>query len=116
MTLWYRRLKPGAAALLSRHDLIYVLSLLLPFAVYDLALKLLLINPVQQDPEITEALGLMQIRLPAPEPPGFLDVLGLMQSDILFNLGYILLWIALLAVVRKGMCRWIMAGLFHCLT
>jgi arylsulfatase A-like enzyme len=116
MALRHHQLEPGAAFLLSRHNLIYVLSLLIPFAVYDLALKIPLIFSMPQNPEITEALGLMQIRLPAPEPPGFVDALGLMQSDLFFNLGYILLWVALFEVVSKGISRRIMVGLFHTLT
>src|SRR5687767_3093457 len=116
MTLQQNQLKPRAASLLSRHDLIYVLSLLIPFAVYDLALKVLLIFSMQQDADTTQALGLMLIRLPAPDPPGFVDVLGLMQSDLFFNLGYIMLWVVLFAVVRTGIFRRIMVGLFHTLT
>ncbi len=110
------RLESRKPFLHSQHDLWYVLSLLIPFAVYDLQLKILAIFSVQQDAETTEALGLMQIRLPVSEPPGLVDTFSLMQSDLFFNLGYIVLWIALFAVVRKGNFRWIMIGLFHTVT
>ncbi len=116
MTLQHHQLEPRRHSLLSRHDLLYVLSLLIPFAVYDLALKLLLIIPAQQDPATKQALGLMQIRLPAPTPPGFVASLGLMQSDLLFMLGYVVLWVTLFAVVRTGVFRRILLGLFPGLT
>jgi arylsulfatase A-like enzyme len=116
MILQQHQPEPRGASLPRGHDLPYVLSLLIPFAVYDLALKLLLILPARQDPATTQALGLMQIRLPAPEAPGFVDALGLLQSDLCFCLGYILLWVALFAVARKGVLRRIIVGLFHTLT
>ncbi len=102
--------------LLTGHDWAYLLSLLIPFVVYDLALKSLLIFSRPMDPEIGEALGLMQIRMSAPKPTGVGEGLALMQSDLFFNLGYVLLWIGLFAAVRKGVFRWIILGLFHLVT
>ncbi len=106
----------GAPALLDRRDWVYVLSLLIPFIVYDLTLKYLLIFSVPQDSEIVDAWSLMQIQLSATEPPGLIDALGLMQSDLLFNLGYVMLWSVLFALARTRMFRWVTVGVLHVLT
>ena len=45
-----------------------------------------------------------------------MESLELMQSDLLFDLGYVLLWVALFAVTKKGLSRRIVVGLFHVLT
>ncbi len=87
----------SSRALLSRRDWVYLLSLLIPFVLYDLSLKAALIASQSED-------------------FGFVEGLGLMRSDIFFNLGYVLLWIGLFAVARKGLSRWIVVGLFHVLT
>ena len=84
-------------ALLSRSDWVYLLSLLIPFVLYDLVLKILLI-------------------VAQPEDTGFWGGLGLMQSDVLFNLGYVLLWVCLFAVAKRRLTRWVVVGLFHAIT
>ncbi len=87
--------RPEASrSLLSRRDWVYLLSLLVPFFLYDLVLKGVLV-------------------FSRPEDPGFWGALGLMRSDLLFNLGYTLLWIGLFAVARRGASRWTVVGLFH---
>ena len=106
----------GSRSLLSRHDRIYLLSLLLPFFVYDLMFKSLLVFSAPQDSEISDALSLMQIRLAAPKPPGLVEVLGLMQSNLLFHLGYVMLWRLLFALARTPLVRWIVVGVLHVLT
>ncbi len=73
-------------ALLSGRDWIYLLSLLGPLVVYNLALKMVRIYS-------------------AEEQVGFFEVLGLIRSDLLFNLGYALLWVGLFALTRRGTLR-----------
>ena len=43
-------------------------------------------------------------------------VLGLMRSDVFFNLGYALLWVGLFAVAGGGLLRRIVVVLFHATT
>ena len=83
--------------MLSGHDWIYLLSLLVPLVVYNLALKIVRIS------FHTEAGGVF-------------DALGLIRSDVLFNLGYVLLWIGLFALARQGLLRWAIVILFHAVT
>src|SRR5918998_3924545 len=68
------------AVLLTRRDWVYSLGLLLPFVVYNLALK---------------AASMLSV-------PGLALNLNLILSDIFFNLGYVLLWIGLFAAVRRS--------------
>ena len=70
---------------------------MLPFAIYNLALKY------------------SQISL-QPGEPGFGVVLSLMRSDVFFNLGYALLWVGLFAVAGGGLLRRIVVVLFHATT
>src|ERR671933_167044 len=84
-------------ALLSRRDWVYLLSLLGPVIVYDLVLKGLLIRSRSGEIELSESLGLI-------------------QSDVLFNLGYLLLWVGLLALTRRGIPRTVVTVLFHAIT
>jgi lipoteichoic acid synthase len=84
-------------ALLSRREWVYLLSLLVPFAVYNLALKADSIVPRLGD------LGLAR-------------VLTLMRSDVFFNLGYTSFWIGLFAAARRGPLRWVVIFLFHITT
>lgn len=79
---------------LSPRDWTYVLSLLVPFVVYDLFLKASLI-------------------VSRPNSSGLFGNLDLMWSDILFDLGYVLLWIGLFVAVRRGPLRWAVVVLFH---
>ena len=106
----------GRGALLSRRDWVYLLSLLIPFVVYDLALKSLLIFGGQQDPAMINAQSPMQIQLIAAEPPRLVEALGLLQSDLLFNLGYMMLWIVLFALTRTGRLRRTIVVVFHVLS
>src|SRR5215211_7562912 len=84
-------------ALLSRQERVYSLSLLVPLAVYNLALKAY---------DVTSRPGKL----------GLVRTLKLMRSDVFFNLGYALLWIGLFGVVRRGPLRWVMVFLFHVTT
>jgi lipoteichoic acid synthase len=91
------RLETQSSRLLSRRDRVYLLSLLTPLVAYDLLLK-----------------GLLVVAW--PEDPGFVGSLDLMRSDLLFNLGYVVLWIGLFAATRRGPSRRIVVGLFHAVT
>ena len=84
----------ASRSLLSSRDWVYLLSLLVPFFLYDLLLKGVLV-------------------FSRPEDPGLWGALGLMRSDLLFNLGYALLWIGLFAIARRGASRRAVVGLFH---
>ncbi len=92
-----RRPETQKSPLLSRRDRVYLLSLLIPLVTYDLLLK-----------------GLLVVAW--PEDPGFVGGLDLMRSDLLFNLGYVVLWIGLFAATRRGPSRRIVVGLFHAVT
>jgi lipoteichoic acid synthase len=91
------RLETQSSRLLSRRDRVYLLSLLTPLVAYDLLLK-----------------GLLVVAW--PEDPGFVGSLDLMRSDLLFNLGYVVLWIGLFAATRRGPSRRIVVGLLHAVT
>src|SRR5919205_1016518 len=91
------RLEVYRSSLVSRRDWVYLLSLLIPFAVYDLILKALLV-------------------VSWPEDPGLLGGLDLMRSDLLFTLGYVALWIGLFAVARSRSSRRAVVFLFHVAT
>jgi arylsulfatase A-like enzyme len=84
-------------SLLSRRDWTYLLSLLVPFVLYDLVLK-----------------GSLVVSW--PKDLGFAESLGLMRSDLLFSMGYALLWVGLFAVARKGLWRRMFTVLFHAST
>ena len=91
------RLSRGASrvrGLLRRGDWVYLLSLLLPLALYNVLLKVV---RVLSQPE-------------APGPLGFFDQI---RSDLLFNLGYVALWVGLFTVFRKGAPRWVVLAAFH---
>jgi lipoteichoic acid synthase len=80
--------------LLIREDWIYILSLLVPVFVYNVALKVVRVAT----------------QFEVPSPLGFVDQV---RSDLLFNLGYTVLWIGLFAVVRGGVLRLIALVLCH---
>jgi len=84
-------------ALLSLRDWVYLLSLLIPFVVYNLALKALDVVSLPGNHSLDEALKLI-------------------QSDIFFSIGYALLWIGLFAAVKRGPLRWAVVFLFHAVT
>src|SRR3712207_3484753 len=81
-------------SILSGRDWIYLSSLLVPLVVYNLLLKAIRIHSQQ---EIAEGLS----------------TLGLIRSDLLFNLGYALLWIGLFALAKRGFPRRLVVVLFH---
>src|SRR5215212_7958393 len=72
----------------------YLLALLVPLVIYNLVLKAIRIHTQE-------------------EHAGLLEVLGLIRSDLLFNLGYTLLWIGLFALAKRGLLRWMVVILFH---
>jgi lipoteichoic acid synthase len=81
--------------LLDRRDWVYLLSLLVPLFVYNLALKASSVASI----------------------PGLAPNFDLMRSDVFFNLGYALLWIGLFAAVRGGgPLRRVIVILFHAAT
>ncbi|CAN5153143.1 hypothetical protein BH24ACT16_BH24ACT16_08340 [soil metagenome] len=75
-------------------DWCYLLALLFPLVVYNLALK-------------------AKIVFSRDEIPGLLEALGLMRSDLLFSLGYTLLWIGLFSALRRGVGRAVVKVMFH---
>lgn len=81
-------------SLLDRRDWVYLLSLLIPLVAYDLALKVV---------------GL------ASEYPdsGVWDTLRLLRSELLFDAGYVLVWIGLFAVARRSLPRRVVLVLLH---
>jgi lipoteichoic acid synthase len=83
--------------LLGPRDWVYVLSLLVPFALYDLGLKAIRVASL-------------------PDEHGLLGSLKLMRSDLLFEAGYALLWVGLFAVARRGLPRVVVVVLFHAAT
>ncbi len=85
-------------ALLSRRDWVYLLSLLVPLFIYNLALKA------------------YDIALQPGHQGGLAQALNLMRADAFFNLGYALLWIGLFAVVRRRPLRLVVIFLFHAIT
>ena len=70
---------------------------MIPFAVYDLALKAA---------GVASWLG----------APGLAGALDLMRSDLLFVVGYALLWVGLFALARRGPLRRVVVVLFHAAT
>lgn len=89
-----RRVTSRVSGLLQRGDWIYLLSLLLPLALYNVALKV--VRVISQ--ELT------------PGPLGFFDQV---RSEMLFNLGYVALWVGLFTVFRKGAARLVVLAAFH---
>ena len=80
---------------LSRQEWVYLLSLLIPFIVYDLALKAAILVSI----------------------PGVSPSFYLMRSNVFFDLGYALLWIGLFAAApRRGLVRRTVVVLFHVTT
>src|SRR5215217_2271313 len=81
-------------SLLDRRDWVYLLSLLVPLVAYDLALKVVGLASEQS--------GL-----------GIWDALGLLRSELLFDGGYVLVWVGLFAVARRGIPRRAVLVLLH---
>jgi lipoteichoic acid synthase len=84
--------------LLNSRDWVYSLSLLIPLFVYNLSLK-------AYDTVSPRRSGIR-----------FARTLGLLRSDVFFNLGYVLLWIGLFATAQRGPLRWAVVFLFHVMT
>jgi Sulfatase/Domain of unknown function (DUF4352) len=83
------------SGLLSGRDWVYLLSLLVPLVVYDLALKVLSVASV----------------------PGLTPSFDLIRSDVFFGMGYALLWIGLFAMVGdRRLLRRTVVILFHVVT
>ena len=81
--------------LLDRRDWVYLLSLLVPLFVYNLALKASSVASV----------------------PGLSPKVDLIRSDLFFNLGYAFFWIGLFAAARAGgPLRRVVVILFHAAT
>ena len=92
-----RRLAPAVRSILSGRDWVYLGSLLIPLVVYNLVLKGIRIS--SQD-----------------DIAGGLALFGLIRSDLLFNLGYVFLWIGLFALTRQSRLRLPVVILFHVTT
>ncbi|MDQ4004273.1 MAG: hypothetical protein M3259_10615, partial [Actinomycetota bacterium] len=87
-----------SGAVLDRRDWIYSLSLLVPFVLYDLTLKALVIASFFGD-------------------RGLASTLDLMRSNAIFDLGYALFWLGLFAATRGGrLPRRAVVVLFHAAT
>jgi arylsulfatase A-like enzyme len=81
-------------SILSGRDWVYLSSLLVPLVVYDLVLK--------------------EIRIDSQEGlQGGFAAFALIRSDLLFNLGYVFLWVGLFALTRQSRFRWLVVVLFH---
>ena len=84
-------------SILSGRDWVYLSGLLVPLVVYNLVLK--------------------GIRIRSQEDlPGGFAAFALIRSDLLFNLGYVLLWVGLFALTRQSRFRWPVVVLFHAVT
>ncbi len=81
----------------SYRDRVYLLSLLVPVTVYNLALK-----------------GYDSVSRPGDF--GFARALKLLRSDAFFNLGYASFWMGLFAATRRGPLRPFVVTLFHLTT
>ena len=81
-------------SLLDRRDWVYVLSLLVPLVAYTLCLKV--VGIVSEYPA-----------------SGAWETLRLLRSEALFDAGYVLLWVGLYAVARRGIPRLVVLVLFH---
>jgi lipoteichoic acid synthase len=81
-------------SLLTREDWVYLASLLVPLGVYNVALKVIRIFTLRV----------------VPGPLGFLDQV---RSDLLFNLGYVALWVGIFAVVRGRWARLVSLIVLH---
>jgi lipoteichoic acid synthase len=93
----HKRSASVARSILSGRDWVYLGSLLVPLVVYNLALK--------------------GIRIRSQEDlSGGLAAFGLIRSDLLFNLGFVLLWVGLFALTRRSRLRWPVVVLFHAAT
>jgi lipoteichoic acid synthase len=93
----HKRLAPSVRSILSGREWVYLGSLLVPMVIYNLLLKGIRIR--SQD-------GVF----------GLFGVLDLMRSDVLFNLGFVLLWVGLFALSRQSRWRGPVVFYFHVAT
>jgi lipoteichoic acid synthase len=84
-------------SILSGRDWVYLSGLLVPLVVYNLVLKGIRIHSQE-------------------ELQGEFAASALMRSDLLFNLGYVFLWVGLFALTRQSRLRWVVVVLFHTVT
>lgn len=85
---------PRFSRVLRRGDWVYLLSLLAPVVIYNIALKVVRITG-----QVT--------------PPGFFGFVDQVRSDVLSNVGFALLWVGLFAVLRSKAVRAVMLVFFH---
>jgi lipoteichoic acid synthase len=90
----HKRLAPSPRSILSGREWVYLASLLVPLVIYNLVLKGIRIR--SQD-----------------EVSGVFAALDLIRSDLLFNLGFVFLWVGLFALTRESRWRWPVVVLFH---
>ncbi len=90
------RIRDRVSSFVGARDLIYVLSLIIPLAIFELALK---------------AIGIYA-ETPASEFSLWRPI-DLLRSEALFVVGYGLVWIGLFAAVRRGIARRAVLVLFH---
>ena len=90
--------------LLSRREWVYVLSLLIPFVVYNLALKASILS--SRNVDTAGEFNVSTLRL----------LTYGMWSDVFFVLAYALLWIGLFTAARRDPLRWGVLVLFHATT
>ena len=81
-------------SLLTQEDWVYLASLLVPLVVYNVVLKVIRVFT----------------RHDVPGPLGFLDQV---RSDLLFNLGYMALWVGIFAVVHGRWARMVSLVVLH---
>jgi len=91
--------------LLGRQDWVYLLSLLIPFVIYNLALKALIVIASFHNGDVELS-----------REGKILALTYLMRSEIFFNVGYALFWIGLFAAVKKVPLRWAVVILLHATT
>jgi lipoteichoic acid synthase len=84
-------------SILSGRDWVYLSGLLVPLVVYNLVLKGIRIHSQE-------------------ELQGGIAAFSLMRSDLLFNLGYVFIWVGLFALTRQSRLRWVVVVLFHTVT
>ena len=84
-------------SVLSGRDWIYLSSLLVPLVIYNLVLKGIRIHSQEE------------IR-------GAFAIFDMIRSDLLFNLGYVFLWVGLFTLTKRGRLRWLVVVLFHTAT
>ncbi len=93
---WSNKQRLRRLALLSGQEWVYLLSLLVPLVAYNITVRVLGLA----------ALGENQGLLP--------DSLSLLRSEVLFNLGYVVLWVGLFLLVKWWtVLRWIYLFFFH---